>query len=101
KRPRANVDERLFTHAMTLHAFLSGHDLFGKPLHTPYQVRGRLFPDHALAVVPRREFIARRCRQTQGVAHAAKVGLFCWGMILSENRFTLFRDHALAAKILV
>ena len=23
------------------------HDLFGKPLHTPHQVRGRLFPDHA------------------------------------------------------
>src|SRR5690242_6044536 len=24
------------------------HDLFGKPLHTPHQERGRLFPDHAL-----------------------------------------------------
>ena len=24
-------------------------DLSGKPLHTPHQVRGRLFPDHALA----------------------------------------------------
>ena len=24
-----------------------GHDLLGKPLHTPHQVRGRLFPDHA------------------------------------------------------
>ena len=24
------------------------HDLFGKPVPTPHQVRGRLFPDHAL-----------------------------------------------------
>jgi hypothetical protein len=24
------------------------HDLFGKPVSTPHQVRGRLFPDHAL-----------------------------------------------------
>jgi hypothetical protein len=27
--------------------FLIEHDLVGKPLHTPHQVRGRLFPDHA------------------------------------------------------
>src|SRR5437588_10133330 len=27
------------------------HDLFRKPLHTPDQVRGRLFRDHALHVV--------------------------------------------------
>jgi hypothetical protein len=25
------------------------HDLFRNPLHTPHQVRGRLFRDHALA----------------------------------------------------
>src|SRR3981189_1383893 len=28
--------------------FLFEHDLFGKPVPTPHQVRGRLFPDHAL-----------------------------------------------------
>jgi NAD(P)-dependent dehydrogenase (short-subunit alcohol dehydrogenase family) len=28
--------------------FLFAHDLFGKPLHTPHQVRGGLFPDHTL-----------------------------------------------------
>jgi NAD(P)-dependent dehydrogenase (short-subunit alcohol dehydrogenase family) len=27
---------------------LFAHDLFGKPLHTPHQVRGGLFPDHTL-----------------------------------------------------
>jgi hypothetical protein len=26
-------------------------DLLGKPLHTPHQVRGSLFPDHALVRV--------------------------------------------------
>jgi hypothetical protein len=30
-------------------ALLFEHDLFGKPVPTPHQVRGRLFPDHALA----------------------------------------------------
>src|SRR5271166_4878783 len=29
-------------------SFLVEHDLFGKPASTPDQVRGRLFPDHAL-----------------------------------------------------
>jgi hypothetical protein len=29
-------------------SFLFEHDLFGKPDSTPDQVRGRLFPDHAL-----------------------------------------------------
>jgi uncharacterized protein len=28
------------------------HDLFGKPVSTPDQVRGRLFPDHALMEAP-------------------------------------------------
>src|SRR5262245_37786189 len=32
-------------------AFLFEHDLFRKPLHTPDQVRGRLFRDHALGIV--------------------------------------------------
>jgi hypothetical protein len=27
---------------------LSAHDLFGKPMPTPHQVRDRLFPDRAL-----------------------------------------------------
>ena len=27
--------------------FLLGHDVFGKPVSTPHQVRGRLFPNHA------------------------------------------------------
>src|SRR5689334_18238429 len=31
------------------------HDLFRKPLHTPDQVRGRHFRDHALAVEVRME----------------------------------------------
>jgi CrcB protein len=30
-------------------AYLFKHDLFGKPVSTPHQVRGRLFPDRALA----------------------------------------------------
>ena len=29
------------------HCFSLEHDLFGKPLSIPDQVRGRLFPDHA------------------------------------------------------
>jgi len=29
------------------HSF--GHDSFGRPLHTSHQMRGRAFPDHALA----------------------------------------------------
>jgi hypothetical protein len=53
--------------------------------------RFTLFRILPLAVVPRRGLIARRYRQTQGVAHAAKVGESRFGMIFSENRFTLFR----------
>ena len=37
---------------VTAPALTLEHDLFGKPVLTPDQVRGRLFPDHALA--PRR-----------------------------------------------
>jgi hypothetical protein len=32
-------------------SLLFAHDLFGKPVSNPHQVRGRPFPDHAHAAV--------------------------------------------------
>jgi hypothetical protein len=36
------------------------HDLFGKPVATPDQVQGRLFPDHALTFWWRMIFLENR-----------------------------------------
>jgi hypothetical protein len=49
-------------------SFLLAHDLFRKPLHTPHQVRGRLFRDHALTENIGVRALVSRCYEVVGMS---------------------------------